>query len=233
VTIDELTPVDAFTLPSPARIADALRDGWCPPDAAFDAFLPGDLRNLAREHWTPLAVALTAARWFAEAGVRRVVDIGSGPGKFCVAAALAGNCELTGVEQNPRLVGVAQSLARLFGVPNRARFLQGTFGETELPEADAYYLYNPFMQHLCAPDDDLGYGPTPDYERYRRDVVTAQDVFRRASAGTLVLTYNGFGGLMPSSYEACRVSRELPCVLRLWRKSQAGDDGGFSTADAD
>jgi SAM-dependent methyltransferase len=195
--------------------------------------MPEDLRGLARDHWTPLAVALAAARWFVEAGVRQVVDIGSGPGKFCVAAALAGNCELTGVEQHPRLVGVARSLARLFGVSSRARFLQGAFGETPLPRADAYYLYNPFMQHLCAPNDDHGYGPTPDYERYRRDVMMAQDLFRRAPAGTLVLTYNGFGGLMPASYEAYRVSRELPCVLRLWRKSQPGDDGGFATADAD
>ncbi len=233
MTIDELTPVDAFTPPSPSRIGDALRAGRCPPDAAFDVFLPEDVRKLAREHWTPLAVALAVARWLADSGAQRVVDVGSGPGKLCVAAALAGDCELTGLEQNPRYVSVARSLARLFGVPNRARFLQGTFGDALLPEADAYYLYNPFAQHLCAPDADPAHGPTPDYERYHRDVTTAQDVFRRAPAGTLVITYNGFGGLMPASYEACRVSRELPCVLRMWRKSQPGDDGGFSTADAD
>jgi SAM-dependent methyltransferase len=233
LAIDDLTPVDALTLPSPARIGAALRDGLCPPDAAFDIFLPEDLRNLAREQWTPLSVALEAARWLVDASVRQVVDIGSGPGKFCVAAALAGSCELIGVEQSVRLVSVARSLSRLFGVPTRARFVQGTFGETELPGADAYYLYNPFMQHLCAPGDDPGYGATPDYERYRRDVTTAQEVFRRAPAGTLVITYNGFGGLMPSSFEVCRVSRELPCVLRMWRKSRAEDDGGFSTADAD
>jgi SAM-dependent methyltransferase len=231
--IDDLTPVDAFTLPSPARIGAALRDGRCPPDAAFDTFLPKDLRDLAGEHWTPLAVALAAARWLVDAGVRQVVDIGSGPGKFCVAAALAGSCELIGLEQSARLVSVARSLSRLFGVPTRARFIQGTLAETKLPEADAYYLYNPFMQHLCAPNDDPGYGPTPDYQRYRRDVTTMQEVFRRAPAGTIVLTYNGFGGLMPANYEACRVSRELPCVLRMWRKSVPGDDGRFSTVDAD
>jgi hypothetical protein len=64
-------------------------------------------------------------------------------------------------------------------------------------------------------------------------VALAQDTFRRAPAGTIVLTYNGFGGLMPASYEACRVSRDLPCVLRLWRKADPCDDGSFSTVDAD
>jgi SAM-dependent methyltransferase len=232
LTIDDLPPGGGLPT-SPARIAEALRVGLCPPDCAFDTFLPEDLGSLSADQWTPLEVALSAASWLKEFGVQRVVDIGSGPGKFCVAAALAGTCELVGLEQNPRFVTVARSLARLFGVQNRVHFVQGTLDDNVLPTADAYYLYNPFAQHLFAPSDDLGWGASPNYERYRRDVMTVQDVFRRAPAGTIVLTYNGFGGLMPASYEACRVDRELPCVLRMWRKSEPWDDGGFSTADAD
>lgn len=232
LAIDEPSAVDIFP-PSPTLISDALRAGVCPPDQAFDVFLPEDLGALSTDQWTPLEVALSAARWLKEYDVRRVVDIGSGPGKFCVAAALAGSYELIGLEQNPRFVSVARSLAHLFGVQDRARFAHGRLGESELPEADAYYLYNPFAQHLFAPNDTLGAEQTPNYERYRRDVTAAQDLFRRAPAGTIVLTYNGFGGLMPASYEACRVCRELPCVLRLWRKAEAWDEGGFSTADAD
>jgi hypothetical protein len=216
---------------SPAQIAEALRVGCCPPDAVFDAFLPEDLANLSGDQWTPLEVAVMAASWLAQLGVERVVDIGSGPGKFCVAAALAGSGVFIGLEQNPRFVRVARSLARVFGVEHRVHFLRGALGQGALPQTDAYYLYNPFAQHLFAPTD--GGEATPNYERYRRDVMLAQDTFRRAPSGTVVLTYNGFGGLMPASYEACGVNRELPCVLRMWRKSQPWDDGGFSTADAD
>lgn len=232
VASDELGAVVGRPL-SPARIAEALRVGQCPPDGAFDSFLPEDLGELSADQWTPLEVALSAASWLQEFGVHRVVDIGAGPGKFCIAAALAGRCELVGLEQNPRFVAVARSLARLFGVHDRVRFVQGVLGDDVLPPADAYYLYNPFAQHLFAPSDDLGWGASPNYERYRRDVMTAQDVFRRAPAGTIVLTYNGFGGLMPASYEACRIDRELPCVLRMWRKSESRDKGGFSIVDAD
>ncbi len=233
MSIDDQNPAYRGIIASPAHVAEVLRRGACPPDGAFDVYLPEDLGDLSGDQWTPLEVALAAATWLREFGVRRVLDIGSGPGKFCVAAALAGGCELVGVEQNPRFVAVARSLARLFGVQSRVRFLQGHLGEIVLPEADAYYIYNPFAQHLFAPTEGFGAGATPDYARYHRDVTIAQDVFRRARAGTIVLTYNGFGGLMPSSYEACRVDRELPCVLRMWRKAQPWDDGGFSMADAD
>lgn len=229
--MDDQKPTGGRVPPSPLRIAEALRVGCCPPDVVFDAFLPDDLANLSADQWTPLEVAVAAAGWLAELGVRRVVDIGSGPGKFCVAGALAGDCAFVGLEQNPRFVSVARSLARLFGLERRVHFLNAALGDVALPEADAYYLYNPFAQHLFAPTD--GGEATPNYQRYRRDVMLAQDILRRAPSGTVVLTYNGFGGLMPASYEACRVDRELPCVLRMWRKSQPWDDGGFSTADAD
>lgn len=230
--MDDSKPTGSVTPFSPRRIADALRAGRCPPDAAFDLFLPEDLASLSGDQWTPLEVALVAARWLREAGVRRVVDIGSGPGKFCIAAALASRCELVGLEQNPRCVSVARSLARLFGVEDRVRIVHGTLGDGVLPDADGYYLYNPFAQHLFASSDALGAGHTPNYERYRHDVMVAQDVFRCAPPGTIVLTYNGFGGLMPASYEACRVERDLPCVLRMWRKCQPWDGGGFSLVDA-
>lgn len=233
MAIDDLTLVDTPTIPCPTRIGEALRRGSCPPDGAFDLFLPEDLEKLSADQWTPLEVALAAAKWLTELEVRSVVDIGSGPGKFCIAAALATDCEFVGLEQNPRFVAVARSMARLFGVANRVRFVQGSLGDAALPPADAYYLYNPFAQHLWMPDDTLGTGVTPDYERYRRDVMTAQGILRSVPAGTIVITYNGFGGLMPSSFEACRVDRELPCVLRMWRKMQPWDDGGFSSADAD
>lgn len=217
---------------SPRKLAEALRSGRCPPDAAFDLFLPEDLASLSGDQWTPLEVALVAARWLKEEGVQRVVDIGSGPGKFCIAAALAGSCEFVGLEQNPRFVTIARALARLFDVQERTRFVHATLADGVLPHADAYYLYNPFAQHLFAPSDDFGAGQTPNYERYRHDVMVVQDIFRCAPAGTVVITYNGFGGLMPASYEACRIDRELPCVLRMWRKSEPWDEGRFSIVDA-
>lgn len=233
MSIEQRASVDAVNLPSEAAIAEALRVGRCPPDRAFDRFLPEDLGALSSDQWTPLDVVATAVAWLGEIGVRSVVDIGSGPGKFCVAAALASDLELIGLEQNPRFVAVARSLARHFGVQHRASFVHGELRGGGLPPADAYYLYNPFAQHLYGPGDGLYPEVVPDYARFHGDVKGAQEAFRRAPAGTVVLTYNGFGGIMPASYEICRVSHELPCVLRMWRKSEPWDDEPPDGADAD
>jgi SAM-dependent methyltransferase len=229
---DELTPVDAFTGPSPARIGAALSAGEHTLDSAFDAFLPRDLRAASADFWTPLPVVAEAARWLEELGAQRVVDVGAGPGKFCVAAALASRCAYLGVEYRARLVAIARQLARQFGVQDRVRFLCGSLDE-RLSGADAYYLYNPFAENLLGRGAFLADDAELSWQRFSFDVAFMQRLLRRASKGTLVVTYNGLGGPLPASYELLRVERAFPCVLRLWRKAVELDDGAFSTVEPD
>jgi SAM-dependent methyltransferase len=229
----ELAAGEGWPPATPAWLAGRIRAGRCPPDPAFDQLLPRDLQQVSSEYWTPLPVALAAARWLEEQGTDRVVDIGAGPGKFCLTVALASRCEVVGFEHRPRLVAVARALARQFGVEQRASFVEGSLRETPLPQGGAYYLYNPFAENLYGPSDALGDDVELSCARYALDVRSVLDTFRRAPQGTLVLTYNGFGGGMPSSYEPIRTARDLPCVLRMWRKTRASDDGGFSAAGAD
>jgi SAM-dependent methyltransferase len=178
-------------------------------------------------------VALTAARWLEEQAAESVVDIGAGPGKFCLTVALASRCEVVGFEHRPRLVTVARALARRLGLQRRAIFIEGSLREAPLPLARAYYLYNPFAENLYGPSGSLGGEVELSCARYALDVNSVLDTFRRAPQGTLVLTYNGFGACMPASYQPIRTARDLPCVLRMWRKVRSGDDGGFSPAGAD
>lgn len=215
-------------LPSAERIASALRMGRCPSDRLFDRFLPEELRRVSGRYWTPLVVAARAARWFEELGVRTVVDIGSGAGKFCVAAALAGHAHYFGIEQRPRLVAAAQELARIYAVDERVRFAQAAFGVTATPRADAYYLYNPFGENLFGPPDHLDEEVELGDDRYRRDTAAMLRLLRDAPEGTFVLTYNGFGGRVPPSYREVRVDRAMPNVLRMWQK-ELGGSGEFQS----
>jgi len=224
---DELTPVDGIARgPSARQVADALRKRTCPGERAFDRFLPHDLRLVSGQHWTPLIVAVRVAEWLDSLGVRTVVDIGSGAGKFCVAAALSGICDFTGIEQRPRLVEAAGRLAEIFGVDDRVRFVQGKVGQVEVPSADAYYLYNPFGENLFGPDGHLDDDVELSDERYERDISFMERFLRQARVGTYVVKYNGFGGTMPNTYEPIRIDREMPNVLRMWRKIRphASDD---------
>jgi predicted RNA methylase len=217
----DTTPVDGSARRlSPRRVADALGTGSCPADRTFDHFLPDELRAVSSQYWTPLAVAKRAAEWFGDLNVRTVVDIGSGAGKFCVAAALAGRCRFTGLERRSRLVASARTLARLFEVDDRVSFVEGAFGAIATPVADAYYLYNPFGEYLFGSKDHLDGDAERSDERYKRDVAAVQDLLQRARFGTCVLTYNGFGGRVPSSYQEIHVDNELPNELRLWRKER-------------
>lgn len=219
---DYLAPGDELALMQAAeQVAEALRVGICPEDRAFDRFLSHELQIISGQYWTPLAVALRAAAWFYELDVRTVADIGSGAGKFCVAAALAGRCYFTGLEQRPRLVTAARTLARFFKVDNRVCFVEGTLGDIAPPIADAYYLFNPFGENLFNQDDCIDDSVELSNERYVRDIAAMEDLLHRASVGTYVLTYNGFGGRVPYSYDEVRVARDLPKLLRMWRKTRS------------
>lgn len=199
-------------------MAQLLRDGSWPEDHAFDQFLPDELRAVSDQYWTPLAVIRRAAQWLDELRVRTVLDIGSGAGKFCVAGALGGLCHFTGLEQRPRLVEASRALARTFGVMDRACFLEGALGVLPLPRVDAYYLYNPFDEGAFDPEVRLGHDVDISYERRQHDIAAVQKLLREASAGTYILTYNGFGGNLPLGYREVFVDRGLPQVLRLSRK---------------
>jgi hypothetical protein len=202
------------------ELAERLQTDSCPADRAFDRFLPERLRAVSPVYWSPLAVARRAAEWFSDAGVHSVVDIGSGAGKFCVAGALFGQCRFTGLEQRPFLVRSARALARLFDVNDRVRFVDGALGDVPIPVADAYYFFNPFgdytfgLGHLADMD-----GRCSDAQR-AHDVAAAERLLRHTAVGTWILTFNGFGGRMPDSYELVRVDWELPGPLRMWKRTR-------------
>ena len=204
--------------PAPGQIRAALRSGAPPPDYVFDGFLPLELRLVSSRYWTPLSVVLLVSRWIAHFKIETVVDIGSGAGKFCVAAALAGPGRFTGLEQRPRLVSAARELARRFEVEDRVRFIDGSLGNGTVPTAEAYYLYNPFGENLFTPagrlDEDVELGR----DRFRRDVFAVEELLANAPVGTYLITYNGFGGEAPPSYRELRFDHSRTSELCLRRK---------------
>lgn len=203
-----------------AKVLGAFEDGRGPSDEAFDAFLPDDARAVSDRYWSPVRVAVQAAVWFDELGTRTVVDIGAGVGKFCVAAALAGHRSrrFIGLEHRPRLVETARRLATQFGVEARVQFSEGAFADAPVPEADAYYLFNPFGENVFCAGDPLDRSVELTAGRLVRDVGRMQALMRQAPLGTAVVTYHGFGGTMGAGYEALRAAGVWPHILRLWQK---------------
>jgi predicted RNA methylase len=190
-------------------------------DVTFDRFLPFKYRVPSRYYWSPLQAIACAASWLDELRIETVVDIGSGVGKFCVAAALASRSSFIGIEQRRELVKVARGVARIFELGPRARFIEGTFGEVTVPAASCYYFFNPFGESLFRPEDRLDDNVEVSQARALRDIHLAERMLAAAPLGTFVMTYNGFGGTLPDGYEQLRADFDLPCALRLARKHRA------------
>jgi SAM-dependent methyltransferase len=199
-------------------VAAAIRAGRSSANDAFDRLLPNELRSVSRHYWTPLRVVGRAAEWLRETQVRSVIDIGSGAGKFCVAAALLTRCRVTGLEHRASLVSAARDLAGVFDVGDRVTFTHGDLSAAAGLSADCYYFFNPFGDYTFdSPrfaDPEVIFSP----ETQRRDLEAAAALLSRAPLGTFVITYNGYGGTIPPGYEQIDVTARLPGTLRLWKK---------------
>lgn len=206
---------------TPRELAEAIRAGHIPTDQAIDRYLPIPLRYVSNQYWTSVKVALRVSQWLNEIGARRVLDVGSGPGKFCVLAALATNCEIVGIEQRGYLNLAARNLARSFGVEQRVRFLHGLFGEAPLETFDAYYFYSPFIENIFGPAEWLDRSVEHGEARFNREVALAEQMLRDLPVGTHVVCYNGFGGTMPKEYEVVHNEMNARTSLQMFKKTRA------------
>jgi hypothetical protein len=202
-----------------ARLCARIQHGDLVRDAEFDSWLPDFALSSSTTHWTPLQVAIRAARWLESHGVRNVLDVGSGIGKFCVAGALSTKMSFHGIEQRRRLVEGSRELATRFRVHDRVHFEHGNLDDGLPGKADGLYFYNPFEENLVAPamwiDDSVEHSRA----NFRVSVERAEHLLHDARVGTLVVTYNGLGGRIPGNFRLCRARQAGSNVLRLWRKT--------------
>ncbi|MGZ8210249.1 MAG: class I SAM-dependent methyltransferase [Burkholderiales bacterium] len=69
-----------------------------------------------------------------------LIDLGSGDGRFVIAAAKRGARAL-GVEYNPDLIEVSRRTAAIEGVAERATFVQGDLYQADISEATVLALF--------------------------------------------------------------------------------------------
>jgi tRNA G46 methylase TrmB len=89
------------------------QDPWSIEDEKFDQIYPARIRKLSPLQWTPVCVAAEAAKLLVTVPGTRVLDIGCGPGKFCLVAAALTDSRFTGIEQRADLVTAARKAAAM------------------------------------------------------------------------------------------------------------------------
>lgn len=187
-------------------------------DAAFDCLLPPAVRMKSTLHWTPVSVARQAALRLAEHGARRILDAGSGPGKFCTVG--ASSCSLAtfvGVEQRVGLVAVARHLAERLGLTN-VRFVLGDALAYSWAQFDGFYFFNPFAENAMGAADVFDAGTPAPQLRFATEALRVARRLREARIGSVLVTYHGLGGPIPSSYELLSEESSGAGCLRTWVK---------------
>ncbi len=209
------------------------REAYIEDDLAFDALYPARIRHISARFWTPVSIARRAATLLHEAGARRVLDVGSGAGKFALVAGVSfEDLFVVGVEQRSELVDVARAARKALGVPN-VRFLHGDATDVAWGEFDGFYFYNSFAENLFDPDDRIDDQATLSFARFARDVQRTAKLLRSAPAGVSVATFYSCSGRIPCTFELAHQEAANSGWLRLWTKTDAPDDGSFFVEDGE
>lgn len=214
----------------PTGVADAFVDGeWATTvsrslrerrlvDSVFDDVYPTTVRAVSSSFWTPVAVATRAAELLVQSASTRVLDIGSGAGKFCIVGAAVTGARFTGIEHRQHLVQVARLAADRLGIDG-ACFVHGSFDTVDVASFDAVYLFNPFGENLWDTDDFLDDTVELSRERFMADIDHVERLLTEARVGTRVVTYHGFGGEMPFGYRLVLSEYRHSGDLELWVKT--------------
>jgi SAM-dependent methyltransferase len=188
-------------------------------DEKFDLIYPAQIRKLSSVFWTPVAVAAEAAKLLVTTLETRVLDIGCGPGKFCLVAASLMDGRFAGIEQRSDLVTAARQAAKDLCLTD-VEFLHGNVMDIEFTDYDAFYLFNPFEENMFDGhkiDRAVPLSPTL-FKRYTTHVSTRLGT---KPVGTRVVTYMGYADDIPSCYD-CEATL-FNDDLKLWIKNREFD----------
>ncbi|MBC7659687.1 MAG: methyltransferase domain-containing protein [Chitinophagaceae bacterium] len=201
-------------------IALALRNGFAVSDERFDRIFNKATRSLSSRHWTPLAVAIWAARLLsADAGagkVHRILDVGCGPGKFCFAGALTTDSEYYGIEQRTHFIDEANRIRLRHDIPN-SHFILGNMTDLDWNLFHAFYLYNPFLENVTR-FARIDKSVPLSLEHFNTYVETVESKLALLPVGVRVVTYHGYGGTFPEGYRLTEKKSIGTHYLDLWVK---------------
>jgi SAM-dependent methyltransferase len=186
-------------------------------DVEFDSIYDPKIRDLSGQHWTPVQVAARAAKILTHAGATRILDVGSGVGKFCIVGALVTDAEFVGVERRRDLVEIATGAAARHHL-RRVSFVHANIETFPFDGFDGIYLYNPFFEQVSYYGEQIDATTERSPDLHAQFVRATRQKLAALAPPAAVVTYNGFGGRMPAEYRLVGDEPAGNDRLELWMK---------------
>jgi SAM-dependent methyltransferase len=190
-------------------------ENWFSTDVKLHQLYPESIRSLARMHWSPLYITQKVVSFLAPNDNVKVLDIGSGSGKFCLAAAFyKPSVSFFGVEQRKDLIEHAVIAQKKLGFQN-VHFIHRNFTQLNLAEYDHFYFYNAFFENLDGTDkidNEIVYSN----ELYNYYSIYLYNQLEKMPVGTRVATYCSWGDEIPSCYQVAETN--FNNLLKFWIK---------------
>jgi len=188
---------------------------WFHSDEDFNQLYPPSIQAMSRRHWTPLAVARSAAKFLAAEKNVKILDIGSGVGKFCLSAAFyKPSAFYCGIEQRSVLISHAETAREELSL-NNVSFIHGNFTQLNFKNFDHFYFYNSFYENLTGTDkiDESIEFSAELYNYYNRYLYKELE---KMKAGTRLATFHSLEDEIPPGYLV--VGSEMNNLLKFWIK---------------
>lgn len=186
------------------------------PDAVFDLLYSEKIKNLSDIHWTPIKIVRQALAFLPKKKPLKILDVGSGPGKFCLVGALSSTHKFYGIEQRVSLFNESEKLKELFLLKS-ASFKKGNAFDYDWEKFDVLYFFNPFYESRdlsISIDGTVPRGVKP----YLQSLEKTRKRLEALPKGKMVITYHGYGTKMSNSFRIAKMQICKPGQLTLWIK---------------
>lgn len=190
-------------------------DNYFADESHFCQLYPIPIQQLDKKHWSPLIVVNRVVNILVNKPGVKILDVGSGTGKFCLAGAYyKPQAYFFGVEQRKDLVNHAERVKELLGLQN-VYFVHRNFTQLDLKQYDHFYFYNSFFENLNGTDkidNEIAYS-NELYNYYSYYLYKQLEVM---PVGTRVATYCSLNDEIPPGYQL--VEEQLDDLLKFWVK---------------
>ncbi len=179
-------------------IADYLRLNILIKDEEFDIIYPIRIREMSKRHFTQVEMAIKASQFLATNAKQRVLDIGSGVGKFCFIAGASTEAIYTGVEYRKHLVDLCKKLTLKHRFKN-VNFIHDDIKNIDFTQFDSFYFFNSFQEQIDS-TALLDHTIDTNYENYLKYSLFLKSQFAKMPEGTRIVTLHVNQDQIPESY---------------------------------